>query len=194
MGRDPLEGVEWVGSPEGGPIQLLARKVPVSGLQQALAANEQLWNQHTARTAPEDSPHHGLDDIWVRFVPPSAGGYAEQPCKWMPAENLLGVRPLCEALVERIGAIELGGVLITRIPAGKECKPHADFGWHALKYQKLAVQVEAAPGQWFCFEEKSLETQAGDLFWFDNSFTHWVTNPTEQARVTMVVCYRMRGR
>ena len=86
---------------------------------------------------------------------------------------------------------ELGGVLITRIPAGKECKPHSDPGWHARRYQKFGVQITSAPGQKFCFEDAELETKPGDIFWFDNEYTHWVTNPTPYERITMIVCIRI---
>jgi hypothetical protein len=176
----------------GKRIYRVAEGAPIAPIRWALRENPQLWNQNTERTAPEDGPHHGLDDIWVRFVPPSAtGGYAEQACEWMEEPTrLLGVQPLCEQIARIVGAVELGGVLITRIPAGKQCKPHADFGWHAQKFQKLGVQIEAAPGQRFCFEGEELETRPGDVFWFDNAFTHWVVNPTPYERVTMIVCFR----
>ena len=82
----------------------------------------------------------------------------------------------------------MGGVLITKIPAGKECKPHTDPGWHARYYEKVAIQIQSAPGQAFCFEGESLETRPGDVFWFDNAFTHWVTNPTPYDRITLIAC------
>jgi quercetin dioxygenase-like cupin family protein len=102
----------------------------------------------------------------------------------------LGIKPLCLDLMRAVEGVELGGVLITRIPPGAECKPHTDPGWHARRYDKYAVQITSAPGQRFHFEGESLETKPGDLFWFDNQFTHWVTNPTAYERVTLIVCIR----
>ncbi|MCY1247967.1 hypothetical protein D9M72_613450 [compost metagenome] len=84
----------------------------------------------------------------------------------------------------------LGGVLITRIRPGQVCKPHTDPGWHARYYQKFAVQIAAAPGQSFNFEGHELVTKPGDIFWFDNSHTHWVTNESDTDRITMIVCIK----
>jgi aspartyl/asparaginyl beta-hydroxylase (cupin superfamily) len=81
-------------------------------------------------------------------------------------------------------------VLITRIPAGATCRPHVDPGWHARAHDKYAVQITSAPGQAFCFDCERLESRPGDVYWFDNQFTHWVENPTPYERVTMIVCVR----
>jgi quercetin dioxygenase-like cupin family protein len=89
-----------------------------------------------------------------------------------------------------VEGVEIGGVLITRIPPGKSVRPHTDPGWHARRYEKYGVQITSAPGQLFCFEGEELETQPGDVFWFDNAHTHWVTNPTHYERITMIVCIR----
>jgi quercetin dioxygenase-like cupin family protein len=151
----------------------------------------ELWNEHNARTKDESSPHYELDDIWTRFGDTE---YAEngQPhnSKWYPSADILGIKALVYDLFRAVEGVELGGVLITRIPAGKECKPHTDPGWHARRYQKFAVQITSAPGQKFCFDEEELETKPGDIFWFDNQYTHWVVNPTPYDRITMIVCIR----
>jgi uncharacterized cupin superfamily protein len=87
----------------------------------------------------------------------------------------------------------LGGVLITQIPPGHSCKPHADDGWHARHFEKFAIQIESGPGQYFCFEGERLETKPGDLFTFDNAHTHWVTNDTPHNRITLIACIRIDG-
>ena len=104
--------------------------------------------------------------------------------------DILGIKSLVYDIFRFVEGVELGGVLITRIPAGKECKPHVDPGWHARRYEKFGVQITSAPGQKFCFDDVELETKPGDIFWFDNQFNHWVTNPTEYERITMIVCIR----
>ena len=173
-------------------IRLLSRGLPVAPLHWALMQHAELWNRHTSRTADPDSPHHGLDDIWARFGDPGRADDGQpHDAHWYPAAETLGLKAICLNVMHHVGGVELGGVLITRIPAGAECKPHTDPGWHARRYQKFAVQIASAPGQRFCFDGESLETQPGDLFWFDNQSTHWVTNPTPYERITMIVCIRM---
>lgn len=173
------------------PIELVSSGLPVSHVHWALMAHPELWNQHTVRTEDPASPHYGLDDIWARYGDPArAMDGAPHDSFWYPAADVLGIKGMCYDLMRAVEGDELGGVLITRIPAGKECKPHTDPGWHARRYQKFGVQIASAPGQAFHFDGVSLETKPGDVFWFDNQFTHWVTNPTPYERVTMIVCIR----
>lgn len=172
-------------------IDLLSSGVNVVPIYWALQSHPELWNQHATRTEDPASPHHGLDDIWARFGDPErAEDGAAHDSFWYPSADVLGVKQLCHDIMHMVHGVELGGVLITRIPAGAKCKPHTDPGWHARRYEKVAVQITSAPGQRFCFEGESLETKPGDIFWFDNQHLHWVTNDTPYERVTMIVCIR----
>ena len=172
-------------------IKLLNRGINVSAIYWALQENPQLWNQHTSRTEHPDSPHHGLDDIWVRFggEKDATNNTAHMP-NWYEAADVLGLKPFLRELMHSVGGDVMGGVLITRIPPGATCKPHTDNGWHALEYQKYAVQITSAPGQKFCFEGEELETRPGDVFWFNNQHLHWVDNPTNYERITLIACIK----
>lgn len=171
-------------------IRLLASGLNVEPIRAALAQNPHLWDRHTARTESPNSPHHGLSDIWARFAPPGANGSADHDAIWYPEADCLPLRALVYPLMASVHGNRLGGVLITRIPPGGECRPHVDHGWHASYYDKFAVQIAADPGQAFCFEGEQLVTAPGDLFWFDNSHLHWVTNPTPHERITLIVCIK----
>lgn len=172
-------------------IRLLASSFHVAPILWALQCNPHLWNENTARTAGPASPHHGLDDIWARFGDPArANDGAAHDSVWYPASELLGIQQMCHDLMHMVRGVELGGVLITRIPPGARVLPHIDPGWHARRYDKFAVQITSAPGQTFSFEGESLETRPGDVFWFDNQHLHWVDNPTQYDRITMIVCIR----
>lgn len=173
------------------PIARLMRGVDVRPMQEALVAHPELWDQNTARTTPEDSPHHGLSDIWARFADPATMREdGSHDSIWYPPAEVLPVRELVFPLMSAVRGTRLGGVLITRIKPGQICKPHTDPGWHARYYGKFAIQIQAAPGQAFHFHGHSLETAPGDVFWFDNSHEHWVTNESDQDRITMIVCIR----
>lgn len=171
-------------------IKLIRGGIDVAPIYWKLLQHPELWNQNTTRTASPDSPHHELDDIWARFVDMKEADGLPRESVWYPAAEILGIKPLCLDIMRLVEGTELGGILITRIPPGAKCKPHVDNGWHARRYEKLAVQITSAPGQKFCFEGQELETKPGDLFWFDNQYTHWVTNDTPYERVTMIICIR----
>lgn len=173
------------------PIKLLWRGLNVQPMRLALDKNPELWDQRTERTASEDSPHHGLSDIWVRFADPATmQPDGSHDSVWYAPADVLPVRDIVFPLMAAVRGERLGGVLITRIRPGQTCKPHTDPGWHARYYDKYAVQIAAAPGQAFHFESKKLVTVPGDIFWFDNSHTHWVTNESETDRITMIVCIK----
>ena len=171
-------------------IKLIEQGLNVAPLLWALQENPQLWDQHRARTEHPNSPHYGLSDIWARWAAPGVDGSQPHESVWWPAADFLPVRELVFPLMGRLRGEKLGGVLITKIPAGKECKRHSDPGWHARHYEKFGVQIQSAPGQAFCFDGEALETRPGDVFWFDNAHPHWVPNPTPHDRITMIVCIR----
>lgn len=171
-------------------IERITQGVSVNPLLWALQANPGLWDQDRERTEDPRSPHHGLSDIWARFCAPGEDGNAPHESVWYPSADVLPIRELVYPLMSFVKGDRLGGVLITKIPPGAECKPHKDPGWHARYYEKFAIQVQSAPGQEFCFEDERLETRPGDVFWFDNAHTHWVTNPTPYERITVIVCIR----
>lgn len=173
------------------PIAKLPLKFDVSAMQQALADHPELWDKNTARTSPEDSPHHGLSDIWARYADPKTMREdGSHDSIWYIPEHILPVRQIVRPLMAAVGGERLGGVLITRIKPGQICKPHTDPGWHARYYDKFCVQIESAPEQKFHFHGHSLATDPGDVFWFDNSHEHWVTNDSQRDRISMIVCIR----
>lgn len=172
-------------------LRLITSGAVVAPIYWALQQHPELWNEHDARTTPPDSPHRELDDIWVRYGEPDrARDGLPHDASWYPGADVLQVRGLCYDVMRHVQGVELGGVLITRIPPGATCYPHVDSGWHASRYNKFGVQITSAPGQTFHVEDEVLETRPGDIFQFDNSFSHWVLNPTNYERVTMIVCVR----
>lgn len=177
-------------------IGLTEHNFDVLPIQQELAANPKLWNEYMGRLNHPQSPHRDTDDIWIRFAENNLhdkNAKVEGPHKsaWYPScDQLPKVKQLAEKMFEIAGAKEQGGVLIIRIPPGREIYPHVDAGWHAQYYQKFAVQIRGNNQQEFAFEDGHLSALDGQSYWLDNSFTHWVTNPTDTDWINMTVCYR----
>ena len=165
-------------------IRALPVRFDVSDVQQELKTAT--WNAHGART--KSGPHRECDDIWVRYASGAVRADGSFDCDWW--QEFPATMDLCHAVTSLVEAQELGGVLITRIPAGKQVYPHADFGWHAEHYDKFAVQIHGNKEQSFCFEDCELRPETGDLYTFVNQRKHWVLNPSSQPRVTLIVCAR----
>jgi hypothetical protein len=176
----------------------IAPAVDVSDVIKQLDAAPELWNQYKLRTGAQ-SPHYHVDDIWVRYNAwknynpryPAKFGQAHHST-WYPSyAKLPAVRPLIFGLMNIIAGEELGGVLITRIPAGSRVERHRDAGWHAEFFnRKFAVMLKSDDRQAFCFDNEKMVTEPGEAFEFDNSVDHWVVNQSDQERITMIVCIK----
>ena len=173
------------------------RAYDVGELQRQLHANPDAWNTIRLRTEHSCSPHREVSDIWVRYnaLENYRGNMqafnSEHVAEWYPVVELLPeAKRLALDIAGDHDALEVGAVLITKVPAGKRVYPHVDSGWHARHYEKFALQICGNERQAFHFEDEQLVTRDGDLFWFDNAFPHWVTNESEQDRMTMIVCIR----
>jgi hypothetical protein len=177
-------------------IGLLPYRFDVRPVQEELQAHPELWNEYKGRLNHPQSPHRHTDDIWLRFAEENLGKPLERvlgPHKsvWYPAADVLpSAKALAIEMFESVNGREFGGVLIIRVPPGKEIYPHVDRAWHAEYYQKIAVQIVGNARQEFAFEDGSLSALPGTAYWLDNSFLHWVLNPTPEPWINMTVCYR----
>lgn len=180
------------------PIQLLPMRYNVAQALQQIAANPDVWNRHRDRLERYGSPHTAVSDIWVRYNDIANLGDDPQPffqseheSVWYPViDQIPAIQDLCLQLMRDVQGKQLGGVLITRIPPGEQVKPHIDTGWHAGFYEKFAIQLMGNAEQAFHFDGHSLSAEPGQSYTFDNSQLHWVTNDSDQDRMTLIVCIR----
>lgn len=175
-------------------ISFLDATFDVDPLRTQLEANPHLWDKYRWRTEHARSPHREVSDIWVRYnAIENIGPHFNDPHEsvWYPvAENLPAVISLVDQLICVVQGQQLGGVLITRIPSGKQVYPHIDGGWHALHYEKFAIQVAGTEEQAFCFEREELRALSGQSYWFNNQSSHWVRNDSDEDRITLIICIR----
>lgn len=178
-------------------IALVGGGFHVEPLIEQIDANPDVWNRHRVRTELYGTPHNAVSDIWVRYNPwENFRGDLQafnQPhvSEWYPVlAQIPAVKPLVGEVYRKVGGRQLGGVLITRIPPGGRVEPHIDGGWHAGYYEKFAIQLRGDERQAFCFEDASLSALPGDLYTFDNSRLHWVTNDSDAERMTLIICIR----
>lgn len=178
-------------------FELIAEGIEVAPLLTQLEACPELWGQHPGRTR-EGSPHFGIPDIWVRY---RARDEITEPAKanephfasFYPAwYDLPALHPIAFGLMTRLNATYLGGILITKIPAGKEVKPHTDLGgWHAQNMPlKVYVPLQSNP---LCVNYcggDSVVMKTGEAWSFDNLVEHSVVNGGDEDRITLICCFR----
>ncbi len=175
-------------------IRMLDKTYDVKEAVAQIDGAPSVWNRYTDRLA-KTGPHREADDIWVRFNPIEnmGPGFFTDPHEsdWYEvASELPVVRSLAERVYADSEGSKLGGVLVTRIPAGKRVYPHVDSGWHAGHYEKIAVQLKGNADQSFNFDNCSLSPLQGQSYTFDNSKRHWVNNDSDSERMTLIVCIR----
>jgi hypothetical protein len=177
-------------------FQKIAAGIDVLPLAMELYRQPELWNRNTARTAK--GPFEGTDDIWVRFRDPaeltSREAFAEPhvPVFYPAWHALPHLRPIVFGLMARVEAVQLGGVLITRVPAGGQVAPHDDKGrWHSEWFQTKAYVPLASNPQCYntCGSERVVMA-VGDAWLFDNLQVHSTVNDGETERVTLIVSMR----
>lgn len=162
-----------------------------------LDTHPELWNEYKWRTTG-NSPHREADDIWVRYNPVVNFDLAnpakfneEHTAEWYPcADKLPSIKEITEQVTESLGAEKLGAVLITRVPPGKQIHWHQDGGWHAKVHRKFLVLLRGNLDQSFEFENEQMFAEPGDCFEFQNEYLHSVNNPTDQERISLIICLR----
>lgn len=173
--------------------------VDTAALSMALQLQPELWNEHAGRREYERSPHKDTADIWVRYnaLEDLGTDYKEwtkqHDSSWhATAAKLPQIKPIALDLMRHCEGTRLGGILITKIPAGKSVTPHADRGWHPQYYNtKLYIPLSANPKCVNRVEDEKVVMEVGDVWYFDNTKVHEVVNGGDTERVTLIVCFRV---
>lgn len=177
-------------------------RIDVATLREQLAYHPELWDQFSSRKQSAGTPHSRMSDIWIRYRDHAdlerlgrEGFNSIHVPVWYPAWHALSaLRPIVFDLMAKVEGEMMGGILLTRIPAGEGIEPHVDTGWHVETYKKFYVSVESAPGARFCCNHdgvhECIEPVPGECWEFDNRKSHWVINKSGQDRVTLIICIR----
>jgi hypothetical protein len=175
----------------------IASGVEVLPLLLDLYRQPELWNSNRERTDGEGS-FKGTDDIWVRFR-----AYGELTTReafsepfipaFYPAWTALPhLRPIVFGLMARCEAVQLGGILLTRVGPGQQVKPHDDRGrWHPEFFAtKAYIPLATNPDCYSTCENERVTMQVGECWLFDNLKTHATVNDGATDRVTLIVSMR----
>lgn len=176
----------------------IASGIETLGVLMDLNRQPELWNVHGDRTRG-DSPHRNVDDIWIRFrayddlTTPEAYSEPLIPAFYPAWSALPHLRPIVFGLMTRLEAVQLGGILITRVAPGKMVEPHDDRGrWHAEFFNMKAYVVLASnPDCYNTCGDETVVMQPGEAWVFDNLKEHSTVNAGETDRVTLIVSLRV---
>lgn len=156
-----------------------------------------LWDQNKTRREYPGTPHGAMRDIWCRFRPAreivgNQSHREEYRCEFWPAwRELPTLRPLVFGLMARVQAVELGSVLITKLPPGGKILPHSDAGCWAPEFYNTKVHVTLSGQSLSWCEEESVVMTQGDVWTFNNLLMHSVENLGECDRVVCIISMRV---
>ncbi len=173
--------------------------IDIDALKNNLINHPELFGQYGQRKYADKSPHNGMTDIWVRYndINPyiekgSMEGFNdEHESSWYPVINdLPEIVPIVFDIMKLMKGERLGGVLITKLPAGEKIDRHEDHSWHAHYYEKIYVPIQNENGAKFCFDDGEINPEVGEAYWFNNNVPHWVINDSSIDRIAMIICIK----
>jgi hypothetical protein len=174
----------------------IAANVETLPLRLELARNERLWDQRPDRRLYPGTPHAAMTDITVRYMPEADLTDLEVRRRehrnvfWPAWYALPSLRPVVFGLMARVQAVELGSILITRLPPGKQIEPHSDAGNWAPAYYNCKAHWTVQGAALVRCEDEACEFGAGSVWTFDNLLTHSIENQTDDDRICVIVSMR----
>jgi hypothetical protein len=174
----------------------LAERIDVTPINLELLRVRDLWDANTTRKTYGGSPHRAMSDIWVRFRDPAEivgldSHKSEYRNIFWPAWQCLpSLRPLISALKNRVDAVELGNILITRLPAGASILPHDDRGSWAAEYYNCKLHTTLAGTALVRCGAETVRMKEGEVWTFDNLIEHEIVNDGASDRVSLIVSMR----
>lgn len=173
----------------------VASGVNVVPLLQQLYSNQQLWGQDQIRKDyAKESPHKQVQDILVRFSDTADKGIGDCiQCEWKdPAFLLPAAKIMALAVMGMMAGEQLGRVLVTRLPPGKEILPHSDIiGKYAAYYTRYHIPLISDPGVSFHCGGDAVNMSPGTVWWFNGHTQHSVVNNSASDRLNLIVDCRI---
>lgn len=175
----------------------LAEGIDVAPVLAELDARPDLWNTMEMRRQG-NSPHRETSDIWFRYRDPK---YLDRPNHFLephfstfwPAWHALpSIHPVTFGLSYLTKSVQMGGILITRIPPGCQVYPHHDRGsWHAEYYDtKVWLPLRSNERCMNSVEDETIVWRPGECWTHDNLRVHGVVNGGDTERIVAIFCFR----
>lgn len=167
-------------------------------LRLALARQPELWDRDVYRTTFEGTPFAGMSDILLRYSDPAKWQGNREPDALIGDLALVqypawAALPECHEtifnLMRRFNGLQLGRVIIARLPPGGQIKPHQDnYGAYAMQDGlRLHVCVQGLPGCLFHCGDETVQMPTDSVWWFQHREMHAAENRSADDRIHLLV-------
>lgn len=152
--------------------------------------NWYLWDEVTHRQDYPGSAHAHTKAIYLRWAAEwtPASIFESLSAEWCDASAILTqTTAIVRAVLEAVGATELGRLLIAKLPDGGYIRPHSDEGRYAHHFDRFHVPLESAPGNRFRVDDAMVQMDVGQCWWFNHELMHSATNLSGTDRIHLII-------
>ncbi len=174
-------------------FERLSTGLPIQPLLEAIARKPELWRDITARQTTPGSPHKYTESIFLRWAKEQTieACFNDIEAVNYPAiEALPEVLPIIADVMERVGGMALGRVLLTSLHPGGTISKHSDEGLVADTFERFHVCLQSDEGNSFSASIDQAETvrmRPGQLWWFNHKAEHWLSNHSTRPRLHLIM-------
>lgn len=175
----------------------LATQVETLPLRLELERNAAtLWDADPTRRTYPNTPHGQMVDICVRYMEPhlltdlQVRKGEHRNVFWPAWYELPALRPVVFGLMTRVQAVELGSILITKLPPGGRILPHSDKGSWAAEYYNTKAHWTVQGEAFVTCDNVTAKFESGTVWTFDNLLQHDIVNEGYDDRVCVIVSMR----
>lgn len=134
-----------------------------------------------SRTLAEGSPHRESDDIILR-----SGG--EVCLDHIEMQILPMAKQLALGLMQTLGGVQLGGIIVSRLLPGAKLRPNVD---HDAFFSRYHIVLQGLSGSLFTCGDETVCMASGEVWWIDRTAEHCAKNNSQDDTVHLLVDLRV---
>ena len=152
--------------------------------------NWYLWDEVTHRQDYPGSAHAPTKAIYLRWAAEwtPASIFESLSAEWCDSSAILTqTTAIVRAVLEAVGAMELGRVMLVNLQPGGRIVPHWDAGLYADYFDRFHVSIQSDEGNAFAVDDAKVHMAEGEAWWFNHQLEHTVHNGSQQDRIHLII-------
>lgn len=173
-------------------FELLKSGIEVSGFSEILNKHPTLWNMETGRQDYPGSAHRETKCIILRGpkIKTQEGlqgnhGVINYPYMVPFYKPVISFLEIIKDM--GLGSVDVGMIMLTKLPPGGQIYMHVDEGAYAENYQRYHLVIQSGGEDSFQCEDEIVEMQTGELWRFNHKGRHGCVNDGTEDRIHLII-------
>jgi len=171
-------------------FRLIGRFNPEATAKELTATK--LWNWLNLRKAPGLN-HNVVEDIVLRFQPVQGqhtlmSFFNDLDCVDYFSQSFL--KETMKLVTGSFDSTKMGRIIAAKLKPGATINSHVDEGAYVKAHDRFHLVITTNPDVKFSCGGEEVHMNSGEVWWFDNSKEHSVTNGGKAERIHVVVDMR----